>query len=437
MAIYRDTVLEALAQVFSLAPKDPPPFPSLRSVSWCDKETQQHRLKEVFLAAPGLLDVEIPWGSETAAEADRIMSILAKAAESLQSLHIHYASEQRDRGIYCSEALSTTLSGFQSLTKFQFEFESCFDGSNLSNANKILDAAAQLPGLKRLELCYPPPSVQGARRQEFLFDTFVALRFLRIDHGTGSGCKELFRRYQFPALVDLAIVPNFSESSSLAELIAAIASSCHPHTLASITIKPHVDIMTQTILFPHGILRPLLGFSKIEKLVVDDPKCALLDDTEIDLISSAWPALRVLSVHDAAPRLAALNKDIKVTMRGLQTLLERCPRLEELGLVLEATVDLLPEKPALPLNKRVTALELSNSPIIDPRRVARVLATMLPRLNVIHHQPMFNIGVSPMASGIAGKKIFQRWTETEKMIRELRNVSVKQEATVKQEAGSQ
>ncbi|KII95721.1 hypothetical protein PLICRDRAFT_227065 [Plicaturopsis crispa FD-325 SS-3] len=125
-------------------------------------------------------------------------------------------------------------------------------------------------------------------------------------------------------------------------------------------------------------IQPLLSCRQLERFYWDCADGFDLDDADVTTMATAWPSLRWLELSSPA----GLPVSSRITLQGLSTLLQLCPALKGLCLVIDAThTDVLPV--AAPLNSALEHIFLGNSPIADAEAVAAVLSRVLPHLSEV------------------------------------------------------
>jgi len=124
------------------------------------------------------------------------------------------------------------------------------------------------------------------------------------------------------------------------------------------------------------VLKPLMSWKNLEKLAIWTCIPFSLDDYEILILSSSWPKLRSLNFGTRD----GWGTEKKPSLKGLTGLLDNCPNLEELHLVIDAFAyyDLPPF--TLGRNRNTIALFLDDSPLEDPLYVSSFLHLLLPNL---------------------------------------------------------
>ncbi|EIW84618.1 hypothetical protein CONPUDRAFT_161997 [Coniophora puteana RWD-64-598 SS2] len=124
------------------------------------------------------------------------------------------------------------------------------------------------------------------------------------------------------------------------------------------------------------VLKPLMSCENLEKLAIWTCIPFSLDDNEISILSSSWPKLRSLNFGTRD----GWGTEKEPSLKGLTVLLDSCPDLEELHIVIDASLyhDLPPS--AVGRNRNTITLFLDNSPLEDPLYVSSFLHLLLPNL---------------------------------------------------------
>ncbi|KAF4603466.1 hypothetical protein EYR38_003879 [Pleurotus pulmonarius] len=121
-------------------------------------------------------------------------------------------------------------------------------------------------------------------------------------------------------------------------------------------------------------LRPIMRLSALRQLVLTHPLQLDLDLGQITEIAKALPSIESLFLNES-PRILSVPN---LTMSALVTLVSLCPKLEVLGLYVNASVTMPPIT-----NDRTLAslrlLSVGRSSIVDARAVARFLKSILPK----------------------------------------------------------
>ncbi|KAK2463393.1 hypothetical protein APHAL10511_004479 [Amanita phalloides] len=161
-----------------------------------------------------------------------------------------------------------------------------------------------------------------------------------------------------------------------------------------------------------GDLSPLLAFTRLSELSIELFGQFKLDNKDLQTMTSAWPHLRTL-------KLISLNPSEhwpQATIKGLISVVQLCPLLENLALEFDATVvpDIM-EKPVRcgARNERICALNILCSPIDNPAKVATFLSDIFPNLRSIN---LFRDVMGHSWDGFDDLELTrQKWKETESL----------------------
>ncbi|KAJ7468716.1 hypothetical protein FB451DRAFT_1257118 [Mycena latifolia] len=255
---------------------------------------------------------------------------------------------------------------------------------------------ARLPALRHLtignlrELAFP--GIAASTSQTF----FPSLRFISIstpiiDFGTNF----LIQFSEAPLQrVDLLLEnEELPRAIQLRKFLELLRDNCAHSSLTSINVRIGPNRSDPINIFgdpaPYkisvAVLRPLLGFTHLQRVTVLSPAGFSMHDNDIAELSRAWPHIEYL---DLSMGMASSRTPSNVTIRALTHFARHCPRLNDLTLSLnptglvESDADLAPHEP----RARQTALEslcVLFSPIDSPALIARFLSAMFPSLRRI------------------------------------------------------
>ena len=128
---------------------------------------------------------------------------------------------------------------------------------------------------------------------------------------------------------------------------------------------------------------PLFALRQLTELSVTCG-CLGLDNDDLKQMALFWPRLQKLSIE---PDLGSRSDPSDITLDGLVPLLEHCPDLCALSLVLDASFVTMPHPPTRPgggvSNHKIVAITVGLSDIEDPVLVAAFLSDILPNLREI------------------------------------------------------
>ncbi|KAF7297251.1 hypothetical protein MIND_00958200 [Mycena indigotica] len=152
-------------------------------------------------------------------------------------------------------------------------------------------------------------------------------------------------------------------------------------------------------------LRALAEFSNLTRLFLVLPLgFAGLTDTLLDEVTKNWPSLQSMSLLPQVSFPLDLHRPfpIELTLDAFITIATNCRNLHTLGLVIDASAPLSEElcqrALAAPVCPQLFHIEVLDSPIQSPHPVARFLASLFPRLRVIHAGADVPLACGPMAA---------------------------------------
>ena len=127
-------------------------------------------------------------------------------------------------------------------------------------------------------------------------------------------------------------------------------------------------------------LQPLLTRSNLTVLDINPLLCSFdLDDGFLFLMATSWPSLQTLFLG----HIFGWHSTSNITLNGLVPLVTYCPDLQNLGIVVDATLDPTSFNDDGPINDKITCLHLGDSkPSSDPypSHVAQFLSDLFPGL---------------------------------------------------------
>ena len=213
-------------------------------------------------------------------------------------------------------------------------------------------------------------------------------------------------------------------------LFTALASRQRTRSLRSITLIP-ADFDVSWPRFPaagldplatdnhltHDVFRPLTSLCHLRKLVVELGHWFSIDDDDLLSLTRNWPLLEILYLNCQKYVHAHPWRSAKyVTFKGLLSLLECCPNLDQLCLPLDArevpvnTGDVI-------CNPALTHIYLPNSPINDPGSVGEILARHFPSVSELTWS--FTPSRSPGSEDGPDVKTYSKlWTKVDRFLQD-------------------
>ena len=180
-------------------------------------------------------------------------------------------------------------------------------------------------------------------------------------------------------------IPAFSA------FITALLSRQRIHSLQSVTFHSHhwESDLSQTTIHPpfYDMLGPFTCLSLLGELSIHLNDCLPIDDDELVSLARHWPHLWSLRLLTLVPHGYPWDSGKYVTLRGLASLVECCPRLRWIYLPLDARqvpADIPHRSMVVPLLP-VTLIRFVDSPINNPQLVADFLVRVFPSLPCVSH----------------------------------------------------
>ncbi|KAF8129508.1 hypothetical protein EV363DRAFT_1337372 [Boletus edulis] len=314
----------------------------------------------------------------------------------------NFVFQRGDRALETFSKVLCQLTELQALRCAELPEESVLHLSQLPNL-KILRMDLRLVSLDHLESAFSRTRFPVLR--EVLISApsmFHSLRFLKFIQSTSVDTINLNVDDETCAADYNAIFTAWASNPSYRNL--SVVDISEMQVWRDYDDKHIIDITT---------LRPLFQLKHITSLKLETLCTFDLDNAAIKEIAMAWPLLETL---DLSIRECGWEIPSKVTLPGLLPLLQHCPNLALLGLVVDATV--LPiASTRLPgagvQNTSLESLWLADSKITRPSLVASFLSAVAPNIEQI---VSWN---TPLLSGRSGKdKYLKRWKEVERLVRQ-------------------
>ncbi|KAH7921197.1 hypothetical protein BV22DRAFT_1198366 [Leucogyrophana mollusca] len=363
-------ISSANAAIFRALCNPPDPsylFPGLLSLRWSNKATQQDAIPFLrSLIKPTLLSISLP--ARIYRQID--VTSLGLLCPNIQCILL--GEDPDGEGYLTADVGSRMIRQCQTLKRFD-----CF--STISD--ETLLQLACLPALESLS--FTPSNTTSFGHLKGLPQAFPALRELTV-------VAHVFVPFMaFLESVDLALITlnirgtaAFGNTGIPDNLFAMLPSQCRRDTLSSIHIsdewQPRMDLLT----YDPEYLRPLSAFKNLTSLVIRTTRSLLLNDDNLKELALAWPRLENLQLVSSH----SWRVQPSITLPGLLPLLEHCPRLASLAILVDTTTT--PAKASqLPgkgiRNTLLTEINVDRSRISSPVFVAAFLSDILPNLRRI------------------------------------------------------
>lgn len=232
---------------------------------------------------------------------------------------------------------------------------------------------------------------------------FPALQKLAFSASSLSACTNFIRSIRSRKLESLSLIVDRSRSDTyddVLRLFNLLGSEVNPYLLLThISIRhlhPVHKVYNIHLLYRYirrlttitsTTLQPLLRLSNLTVLDINPMLCSFdLDDAFLILMAMSWPSLQTLFLG----HIFGWHRPSRITLNALVPLVAYCPDLQNLGIVLDATVDPIPSDDDRPINDKITCLYLGDSkPSIEPHpsHIAQFLSDLFPMLSKICVSP--------------------------------------------------
>jgi hypothetical protein len=248
-------------------------------------------------------------------------------------------------------------------------------GCNLPVSQQALQHLASMAALQEISLDLS--GIDDIASLSLTQCAFPALRRLELTGKMATALLDALRSCKLGS-IKIQFAGTVNEARLMMRFFHVLHSRCSHHSLTRFDVAfdrspvaPHLDITVD-------MLRPLLSFVNLQKIIIRSCHRFKLDNDFVGAMAKAWPHLRVLQLGS----YGSWGGQLDVTLAGLVPLVQHCPNLRRLGIVIDATVvDHSLDIPAS--NTKLKALSLGDSLIEDPASVAACLSGLFPFLNSI------------------------------------------------------
>jgi len=405
------TITVSTYEAACLSPQSPL-LPNLQRLDWSDGQLHGPFIRH--LLGPSLRLLRL---AQMAAVTFPLLPVIAASCPSLQQFSVSEKSE--DDSSMLSTALQDVIPSMRTIEGLSCG-ELSFNG---------LSAVAELPYLKRIRFVPPlKPSQSGSakksasqKRKQRVVDkansSFPSLTQCSLLSRPMDSYQEFFCRVGYlPRLRKLLCMTSSITVQQAAAFFDTLRSQVNPDEISVILIRGCPEVMEVQAqeqgldISPISMktLRPLLSFAKLEKLVIWTLLTFSLNDDDIETMARAWPKLRSLSIMG----YDGWHDNQKISLWGLASLAQHCPELEDLEIVLDATVHRNLASPNGPANMLVTGIIINDSSIEDPFYVASYLSHIFPCLGTIFCWKSAGLPARGNAN-----EYEEKWEEVEKFLK--------------------
>ncbi|KAH7925254.1 hypothetical protein BV22DRAFT_1034258 [Leucogyrophana mollusca] len=280
--------------------------------------------------------------------------------------------------------------------------------------NDTIIYAARLPSLGAFHFSLPTQVSINSVAPRLGGSGFPTLRDVAIRSRTLASCLQFLELSTTSSFESLSFtVEDRTRAHDLYSIFASWSSSSSYQKLSSLDITElNYQYLTydDTYVIDLPVLRPLFRFSHLERLSLEIFCTFSLGNEAVKEMASAWPHIQTL---DISYREQGWEIPTRITLPGIIPLLQNCPYLQYLGLVVDATV-VSASAARLPgagvRNTSLGTLYLADSPITRPALVAAFLSSVSPYVSLLAwnsesllHRP-------------GGRKYRKRWKQVYQML---------------------
>ncbi|KII95724.1 hypothetical protein PLICRDRAFT_170336 [Plicaturopsis crispa FD-325 SS-3] len=246
----------------------------------------------------------------------------------------------------------------------------------------------------------------------------LTLRIAELGERTALAiCDSLLRTMDIPVLDTIHILlrtdANTSHEPTSRSVLAYLGShSALRSVILEVAWETDEDCRDPNNVLCRTTLQPLFACRHLVKFEWACTDGFDLDDEDVATMAASWPSLQwlELSTH---PGWSVRSR---ITFRGLAAMLQRCPDLEHLSIVVDATQVDVPAQLMAPMNRALERIYLGNSPIADAEAVATVLSRVMPRLSKVRNSWALDVFADDPGSEVLAAEYDARWGEVNKIL---------------------
>ncbi|KAG2125760.1 hypothetical protein DEU56DRAFT_564909 [Suillus clintonianus] len=374
----RLAVIEPLGSVMLSCPSAPASlFPNLRRLIWHDADGTHCAAEFLRMAlVPTLEYLKIQISSASSIFLS-VLSSLGTFCPNLQTMIVNLSPSAINRDDLLQKAspfISQSISQLQRLQRlFVWDL-----------GNQGMKHVMQLQALQRLWLDLSVPSTWG-KRSHLRFPGFQNLDRLdlfidNLEHATDFlsslqviRCKKITIHFELTTVNSSA-----SKSTTPSPFFSILGKICDHDNLESFAIPE----TPENIHTKPSVFAPLHKCRNLTRLLIEHSWKISMTDQELCQLVRGWPKLQVLSFS----KFVTIDDTTIPTFHGLISLLQLCPALTSLTLVVDATtldgIDFRSPGGGA-CSRDLKELVLSNSPIKSPLNVALIFSGLFPNLQEV------------------------------------------------------
>ncbi|KAH7924227.1 hypothetical protein BV22DRAFT_1130001 [Leucogyrophana mollusca] len=353
-------------QMFSVLDCTKSPFPYLKSFYWSDDREENIPFINLFIG-PSLLDLRLRFDNKPGPLRFLFLSTLSWRCPQLKSLR---ESKTRDEDEATTAVFSQALCGFRHLERLhchQLE-ENAWD--HILQLPSLVDLDVDVASFSLSKFLPTSKVCRGA-----LSPNIRSIRLVCLDHEAAAkllGCMHIA-----PHKFDIWI--RLTSAGERPALFDALSQHCDHRSLQHITILNLQISSDPTFFISIRTVQPFFCFTALRTLVFSGSLSSSLNDHALSEMANSWPLLEKL-------HLGYWQTPSKITFQGLASLVDRCPRLHDLQIGIDARELAsfgLQDLRRITPNHTIRQLDLGNSRLDNPTEVALRLFDLFPGLERI------------------------------------------------------
>ncbi|KAF8547385.1 hypothetical protein OG21DRAFT_924774 [Imleria badia] len=240
------------------------------------------------------------------------------------------------------------------------------------------------------------------------FPMLTDLTFVDCDRHTPSVIEWLNCLHISPSSLTCTLQYSSRDPQQITDLYRAIAAQLCHKSLETIILEDNYHVISIQV----DSIRPLFSFPRLRCVKITHFCTLSLSDGDLVDLATSWPLLEVLYLNYYVETQAPMP-----TLRGFFHLLQHCPRLQELVIVVDTRdSEWIDVTCPVVRNHGMHNLGLGNSYLDDPKRVASILCAIFPSLEEVDATWWYTYPL-----GHPGNKIqWELWQEVNRHLGELR-----------------
>ncbi|KAG1751465.1 uncharacterized protein EDB91DRAFT_1216743 [Suillus paluster] len=392
------TGIELLGELMLSCPLTPASlFPNLRKLTWNGDGT--HSAAEILRMAsvPTLVELDV-WMTSTSSAFVSVLSSIGTLCPRLQNMELRLLPVECTRKV--SPFIIQTLSQLQHLHTLAV----------WDLGNQGIQQIMQLPALQSLNLDLKTSSAWETR-SHLQFPGFHPLNLFGMSIDSFERASNFWGSLQVVKSREIAVGFTSQAAQSpamLSQFFTIMQERCDNDTLLRFLLhgfssKVHTE---------WGVFTSLHAYRNLTGLRIDTGCKISISDDELCQLVRGWPKLRTLEIS----RCVSIDTTTVPTFHGITRLLQLCPALSSLGLVIDTTklegIDL--NSPYSWSYNRLQCLTLGNSLIESPPKVALILSCLFPLIRRVELRCWYE---APMNSLLQRKSEMESWASVNSILR--------------------